>query len=474
MKQIYTAFFVMLFTISLNAQTDITTYFMRSNPYSNHENPASHIPFKGYFGIPAIGNLNINFTNTAFHYNNMFRRNAEGFPEEFTVDKFVNKLHKTENWLNLSLNEEILGFGFRAKFLFFSFSCRTKVEQYLKFSKGIFELPLKGNMNFLGENNPANMDLNISLNAYQEISLGVQAEIGKRLYIGARPKLLIGLANIKTNQLNAKIYTDPNDYSITVKYAADITAVSAFPSLSTGGSSLMQLGFNNWRNILDNYGFALDVGGFFRINDHFGVGAAVNNFGFINWKTPGIRLKSELSDQGHYYKDGGFFFDGLNTDQVTDIFSGNMSGLFDSLKYYFPVKSEVYPGGKMWLTPRFNVEGYFQINPTHRFSAFFQGAVIGKSFYPRFTLAYSGKFGNIFEICANYSIMPSSYSNIGVGIGLSLGPVYLYVATDNIIGACTPLNASTLNAQFGLAIKWGKVPEKVIKEKKEPVQEAGE
>ena len=464
----YITVFIALTAISLNAQTDVTTHFMRSNPYSNYENPASYLPFKGYVGFPCVGNLNVNLSNTAFHYNNILKRDSEGYPVSVTLDKFIDKLHKTENWLNLSLNEEILGFGFRTKGLFFSFSYRVKIEEYFKFSKAIFELPIKGNMNFLGEDNPANLNANLSLNAYQEFSLGVQAEIGKRIYIGARPKFLFGLANINTNKLNANIFTDPDSYEIRVNYAADITAVCAFPDLSFDNGLL--LNFSDWHNLFDNKGFALDLGGFFRINDHFGVGAAFNNIGFINWKTQGIKITSALSDQGQFYHDGDFLFKGLNADQILDLIDGS-SSLLDSVLQYFPVNFEEYISGKRWLNTRFNIEGYFQLNPTHRLSAFFQGTIIGKNFYPRFTVAYSGKFGNIFEICLNYSMMPSSYSNFGVGLGLTLGPIYLYAATDNIIGVCTPLNTNTLNAQVGLAFKFGKVPEKVIKKPKESKEE---
>lgn len=473
MKNIYSVIFVVLSAMSLHAQTDMTTAFMRSNPYSNYENPASYTPYNGYVSFPAISNLSVNLSNTAFHYNTMFKRSKNGYPEMFTTDRFVSRLHKTENWLNLSLNAEILGFGIRHQFLFFSFSYRVKVEEYLKFSKDLFEFPFKGNMNFIGTDNPACPSINLSLNAYQEFSFGVQAEIGERFYIGARPKLLFGLANIKTNQLNAQIFTDPNSYDITVNYAANITAVSVLPPLLPDEEKIVKFKTDNlskeWINIFDNPGFALDLGGYFRINDHFGVGAAVNNIGFISWKTQGVKVSSELSDQGQFYNNGNFFFNGLGGNQFIKIISDSAyrNRFVDTLVHYFPVNTETYISGKRWLNPRFNIEGYFQLSPAHRFSAMFHGTVIGKNFYPRFTLAYSGRLGNVFELCVNYSIMPSSYSNFGVGVGLSLGPVYLYAATDNIIGACMPLNTNTFNLQFGLSFKWGKTPEKVIKQTKE-------
>lgn len=457
MKQIYILFsIILLSTITVSGQVEMTTHFMRNNPWSSDENPASLQPFNGYVGIPALSSVSFSLTNTAFHYNRLLKKDSDGYPATLTLDRFVKSLHKEANWLNFTLNEEILSFGIRHKMLFFSFSYRIKAEEFFNFSEDIFAFPVNGNISYLGEDNPARMKANISVDAYQEFGFGVQAMITDKLFIGARPKLLMGLANVKTNKLHANIFTSPDTYNITMNYEADVTAVSAWPSLYSQGDTTVGINFNEWKNIFNNFGFAIDLGGSYQINEHFGVAAAVNNIGFIHWNTPGVKISSSLSDQGQFYNEGNFFFDGMNPDQIIDLIEDQkyLQAFIDTLIDYFPLATEDHISSYQWLNPRFLVEGYYQINPQHRFSALFQGTIVGKNFYPRFMVAYSGLFGRVFELCVNYSLMPSSYTNIGVGVGFNWSNLYLYAATDNIFGIVTPLNSNSCNLRFGMLVKW--------------------
>lgn len=184
MKKIASAIIIILFIITkIEAQEVITQHFMQYNPYSTTENPANFTPLKGYFGFPGLSNFDLAITNTGFKYNKLFKTDSQGFPTTVTANKFVNSLTKYGNWLNMNLNEEILGFGFRAKRLFFSFSYRMRVDEYFRYSKDLFALPINGNMSYTGEDNPADIDLNLNFTAYQEFSLGIQAEITKRVSI---------------------------------------------------------------------------------------------------------------------------------------------------------------------------------------------------------------------------------------------------------------------------------------------------
>ncbi|MDL2309097.1 DUF5723 family protein [Bacteroidales bacterium OttesenSCG-928-B11] len=463
MKKIYIIFALCLLTFASSAQNVMTQNFMRYNPYFNSDNPAHHTPYKGYIGMPAVSNLNLSFSNTSLHYDKLLRTDSEGYPVSIDADKFIKKLSKQNNWLNLSLNEEILGFGFRAKSAFITFSTRTRMNQYFKFSEDLFAFPLKGNMAFTGDDNYANPSANITLDAYQEFALGVQVAITDKLYIGIKPKLLIGIANIRTRDLSAKIYTDPVDYAMTANYNVDISVASAIPISYKDGN----FNFNfdeitgNYTNVLRNIGFSLDLGAVYRINDNMGVGASLLDMGFIKWKTDGIRITSQLDNAGSFYSDGDFFFNGLTSDQISQLIEGEeaRTELFDSLGNYFPVDIGNVSGEKINLTMRFSAEYYYQINDKHRFTAYFMGSIIGKKLLPQFTLAYNGKLAKVFDICAHYTMKPNSFTNLGIGLGFDLAPIYLYFGTDNILGAINPLNANTLNLQLGLVFKWGKIAE---------------
>lgn len=461
MKKIASAIIIILFIITkIEAQEVITQHFMQYNPYSTTENPANFTPLKGYFGFPGLSNFDLAITNTGFKYNKLFKTDSQGYPTTVTANKFVNSLSKYGNWLNMNLNEEILGFGFRAKRLFFSFSYRIRVDEYFRYSKDLFALPVNGNMSYTGADNPADIDLNLNFTAYQEFSLGIQAEITKRVSIGIRPKFLIGMAAIRTNELNAQLYTDPETYNMNLLYNADVAVMAALP-LSVSDSNTIQVNtdniMQNWQSLFGNRGFACDIGAWVRINEHFGVGASMTDWGFINWKTQGVRLTGKLADGGQYYSDGSFYFSGFSADQINKLINDDQyrSNLLDSLKEYFPYQIEEYTT-TTYLNAKFSAEFYYQINPKHRFTAFFQGRMVRNNFFHRITFAYNGHFGKVLDLCGTYSIMPDSYANFGIGLGLRLGFVYLYLATDNILGYIAPLNTSNANTQLGIVFKWGK------------------
>ena len=48
-------------------------------------------------------------------------------------------------------------------------------------------------------------------------------------------------------------------------------------------------------------------------------------------------------------------------------------------------------------------------------------------------IAYNYHLGNFLSATASYSIYNRSYSNLGAGISLNLGPVEIYMLTDNVL-----------------------------------------
>jgi hypothetical protein len=453
--------------LTANAQHLSTQNFMRYNPYFNVDNPAHHTPYKGYIGFPALSSFNVSLSSTFLRYDKIIRFDNEGYPIAMNTEQLLGLLSKKNNWFNFSLNEEILGFGFRTGPVFFSFSTRTRVDQYFQFSEDLLKLPILGNMSFVGDNNPADISANISLDAYQEFSLGVQVEVNKKLYVGARPKLLIGIAKIRTDELNAKIYTNPTDYTMTIDYNADLSIVSSMPMIWQGDSLYIdKQGITSAGKAMENLGFSIDLGAVYRINDKMGVGLSLLDLGFIQWKTNGVRLRSSLDDAGSFYNNGSFIFNGLTANQIALFLNDAESReeFLDSLSHYFPVNVQNISGERISLTTRLGAEFYYQLNEKHRFTAYFMGTFLGKNFHPQFSLAYNGKLAKVLDVCAHYTMRPNSFANFGIGLGFDVKPFYLYFGTDNIIAAFARFKADLISFQLGLVFKWGKVKEKRIKE----------
>jgi hypothetical protein len=447
------------------------TDFMRLNPYSGKNNPAYFLPYNGYFGIPAISNMNFSFFNSGLQINKFIVRDNHGKVIRFTPNKFVNSLSKN-NWFNSDVNFEILGLGFRIGKSFFSLSYQFKMEERFRYSKDLFRFIFQGNLAQDGngkylytEATPAILEISPNLNIYQEIGIGFQRQILDKLYIGVRPKILFGLINFHTDSFQAKIWTNPDDFTIYGNYNVAMKAASVFPFYKIENSEII-LGteYSDYRNLAKhifskNLGFAIDLGTVYRINQQIRVSASVTDLGFISWK--GTPLQMGVNSMDVEWKE----FSGFQSEQIMNFirngFDFNFDSLINTVNNNFYLEPAINYSTS--LTSKIMLDCYFDLTPSNRFIIQGKGYILGKNFLPQLTLAYNGTFFNIFDVVVSYSMLKKSFANLGVGLGVRLGPLHLYTGTDNVFAAVNLLNARKINATFGLLFDFP-----VIKRIKEP------
>jgi len=458
-KYIFLFVTVCFFSQNLFSQSLGITDFMRLNPYSSKNNPAYFMPYNGYFGVPFISNFNLYFYNSGLHINKFVKRDKQGTIIGFTPNRFVNSLSKN-NWLNTDINFEMLGFGFRIGKSFFTFSSQFKIEERFRYSKDLFRFLFQGNLaqdsngKFLyTEATPAVLEISPNLNIYQEISIGFQREILQRLYVGARPKILFGLINFHTDNFQAKIWTNPDDFTIYGNYNVAMKAASVIPFYKTENDEIIldAASFYDYRELSrhifsKNIGFAIDLGAVYRINQQIRLSASITDLGFIRWK--GTPLQMGVRSMDVEWKS----FSGFNSEQIMNFIRNGFNFNFDSLinivnsnLYLEPAKNYTTS-----LTSKIMLDGYFDLTPSNRFIIQGKGYILGKSFLPQLTLAYNGTFFNVFDVVVSYSMMKRSFANLGVGLGIRIGPLHLYTGTDNVFAAVNLLNAKKINATFGL------------------------
>lgn len=454
-KYIFFFFTFLCFSINIYSQSVGITDFMRLNPYSTQNNPAYFLPYNGYVGIPAIANANFNCYNSSFIFRKLVKTDRVGNPTKITLNRFVKSLAKN-NWLNMGFDTELLGFGFRVDNLFFSVGYRLKMEEYCSYSKDLFVFLLKGNLaqdknkNYLyTKSSPAILRIEPNINMYQELSLSVQTQITKRLYIGARPKLLFGLLNLKTNSCKAKLYTDPADYTTYGNYEVSVNMASVIPfytkknngDIDVDVASLLDFKIHNIGACFSkNLGFAIDLGAVYRVDQQIRVSASITDIGFIKWRGTPLNLSVKSLEEGNNFE-----FAGFTEEQITNFFQNEINKNLDSIVHNIVhdnvIWSEIAPYKSM-LTAKVMADCYFDLTPSNRFILQCKGFIIGKSLLPQLTLAYNGTFFNLIDVVCSYSIMKKSYTNLGLGLGLRLGPVHLYMGADNILTAINVLNSS--------------------------------
>lgn len=425
--------------------------FMRNNPRNTFANPAFFTADYGYFDF-LLGGVNVGLQNTGLKYDKFFRFNAQGQPSVLDLNSGIASL-RDKNYLNAYGTLDIFNCGRRTAHGFFTYSHRFRFFETASYTKDLIALVAQGNGSYLGEGNPANINLELSTRMYQEFNFGYQMCLTENLNIGARVKFLMGFIDAKTQAMNMQLFTDPTTYALRLTADADIQAALPYEFTVVDGQLKVVDSRFNIANLFKNYGFGVDLGAEYKINDQFGVAAAVNDLGLIFWRNHPVRFTAGIQDGGHYYDNGAFVFNGLTQNDLDNMMNDPdfASHLIDTLKGYIGITPTALTGYNTGLNTSMMLRGYYDITPEHRVSAQLMGYNMGLGLKPAFTVAYSGSFAENFDVVATYTMMQGSYDNIGIGLSANLGGFMIYAASNNVLGFFNPANVSQLNLQVGIA-----------------------
>ena len=446
---------VLMSSVAMAQQMVTPVDFMRNNPRSAFANPAFFTKDYGYFDL-GLGGINFGLQNIGLKYDKFFKFNQAGQPSVIDLDNGVASL-RDENYLNTFLNFDVFSCGRRTKHGYFTYTHRFREVQSLSYNKDLIQLVANGNAAFLGESNPADIKIGLAARVFQEFDLGYQMCLSDQWNIGMRLKFLMGFMDAKTNNLNVKLYTDPETYALKLMSVADVMATIPYQlSLEDGKLKIADRRFNP-ASLFKNYGFGIDLGAEYIINDQWGVAAAVNDLGIISWNNYSTNFVGGIQDGGSYYDNGAFVFTGLTSDQVNSMLNDPnfASNLVDSLFNYFDLGINNLAKYRTGLNANLMVRGYFDLTPSTRFSAQFTGYNMGFGIKPAMTLAYTGSFGDKYDVVATYTMMPGSFDNLGIGLSANFGGFLMYIASNNIIGFFNPANTSQLHAQIGISFTSG-------------------
>ena len=146
--------------------------FMDTNPYQLRNNPSAVMPYDSHVSV-AIGNVCGDFRNLDFRMKNLFGYDASGRPSVIDLKQFANSLHP-ENSMDFNFDMEVLGIGRKSRHGYVTYSHRVRFQSASNYSDDLFQLAASGNASFVGENDPADMKLDMNLMAFQEFALGYQ------------------------------------------------------------------------------------------------------------------------------------------------------------------------------------------------------------------------------------------------------------------------------------------------------------
>lgn len=267
------------------AQEMRTSYFMETAKFRHQLNPA-YISDQRYVSMPLLGNFNVgsvgNFGARTFIYDidpaqNNGRRYGTFLHPDVSSGQFFSTLGSDDVQGGVYLNMNLISVGFKA------WKGNNIIDVNLR-SNTDFKLP---NQLFRfakesGANSSYNLsDLGMKSQSYLEVALGHSHAIDDHFVVGAKAKLLFGLAyaNLKVKQLDLTL--DDNKWEVMGQAEGAVAFQNTHFRMDSKGR-LDDL--EDFKGGMTGFGVAFDLGATYKVHgmENLTLSAALNDMGGIN------------------------------------------------------------------------------------------------------------------------------------------------------------------------------------------------
>ncbi len=348
-----------------------------------------------------------------------------------------------DNYLRLNLELETINVFFRLSGkVAFNLHHSIKSSNYLSYPDALPKLFWQGNSQYIGEEVFFGADQHSF--AYQEIGLGTALSFGK-LTLGAKGKLLLGIGDVSTDRTNASLYTDNDVYQLTLNtdYRINTSTFDAVLLFDTLSGYTAEYGWDELFSFDElqsgNTGFAFDLGAKWEVTDQLSVAASVLDIGSINWR----------NNTATHHSQGSFTLEGLDLKDVLSDDSLSLEQAVDTVEtiFEFEESSRDY---STTLPLKTYLNASYRLSDKLTLAALFYNESYRGENFTSIGIGGHYVFSKMLSAGATYSIRNNKYDNLGLNLGIRLGPVQLYAATDNVIAAVRPYDSNNVNLRVGL------------------------
>lgn len=416
-------------TKGVQAQSVISTYNFERVGQFHQYNPAAYQPYRAVVGIPAINGIGIYVQNDAFSPGELLGTETTANED---IEAVLDKLDRGDRML-VDYSMDLIYVGFRSGRSYWTIGTQLRTTVNFEYPTELLHFLYYG-----PEDSKVNGTLEMegnqtSGNAYISYHVGYQREMmDSKLRIGGRLKYLSGLGHFSVNRLNVNGQFSTNEWIID----SDIAARFAVADTSVEDLDPVSLLFT------DNRGFAVDLGASYEILPNLELSLSVLDIGGIQWTTN----TNSFTSSGQYIWQGAKWSYGDSSG-----FDGEE--ILDTLTTLFGI--EETQGESFWANlPRsYVVGGRYDLGPKHGFGATYQLNQWNSRLYHNYGVSYIGNWSKWFSAMVNYSIMNGDYVNLGLGFSANIGPIQLYMLTDDVLTfQLDPDHMKTVSFRFGMNV----------------------
>lgn len=421
----------LLTPFALQAQYLRSSYFMEGSSTRMQLNPALY-PQRGYINLPVIGSLSAEVSTNSLGYQDVIDIFDSG-DDFYNNDKFFNRL-KPVNDLNVSINTDIISFGFHKGKGFWSFNVGARVDLDASIPKSMFDY-LRAidadDFNWGSGKEFEVLNEKVRLNSYTEIGAGYSRIINQRLTVGGKVKLLLGVGNIdlKINRLYMSGKEDGLDSEFQLNADAEMVAsVKGLDLEKNEEGYINDMDYNSFG--IAGYGAGIDLGASYQLLKNLTFSAAILDLGFISWGKSNTQVATSNKEQV-INKD--------NYEETPDVLDLELYGL----------KQQENESRSTSLSPTLVLGGEYDICNNKLGLGILSTTRFGQlKNYSELTLSATYRPNTLINTTLSYSMIQGGET---FGIAFKLGPVMLgtdYMFLGN--------NSKHVNAFVGVSIPLGR------------------
>lgn len=197
--------------------------------------------------------------------------------------------------------------------------------------------------------------------------MGYSIDILPNLTVGARGKLLFGIANANIENSEITIHTDETDYTLAISGNILGRMSSAVPLglFDSQEDSSSQSKHFSVADIFKNIGFGLDVGAVYDLNETMRVSLSLTDIGFIHWTADAKEFRSHKNNSTLCFS--GLDIDLSNTDELESM----VEHLADSIKEHFDIRKTESIGYSTTLPTKINAAFEWKFMPIFSLNGFY-------------------------------------------------------------------------------------------------------
>ena len=458
--------------LSASAQELRTSYFMETSTYRHEMNPA--LLDQPYVAMPLVlGNLNFGTTGNVGAANFVYKMQPSwqgyGQGRDLTTfmhpdvdrNEFLNGLRDRNN-LGMYLKYQLVGVGFKA------FGGMNSVDLSLRSNTNV-SLP-KDLFAFMKETGTQDeYDIsNIGLNSqtYLELGLGHSRQINDRLRVGAKLKILLGLAYARFNASNLHVQMNDNQWAVSGQASLTASALGAEFKYKEGknyvdpetGETTSRERINglsdDLKGKIGGAGMAVDFGATYKVIPDLTLSAAITDLGFISWRNA-LRASTPNSTWTFDGFKNDVYVDG-NTDTGHNKIGDQLDDIGDDLGNLFSLYDDGQKSRAQMLAATLNVGAEYTL-PAYRklrFGFLYTSRIAGRYSWHQGMLSANVRPIKAIEVSANVAASSSGIT-CGAVVDFRAPHFNFFIGTDRFVGKLSkqyiPLHSFNSNVSLGMS-----------------------